>query len=450
MIFLVVLFFRHRIAAMLGNPDVAPWLFFLPVSLFFVANYQALRYWVMRLQNFSTVSQGMVVKVSSNYLSAIMIKLGAVPLPAGGGLVMGAILADIANAAWLFFGCRKRDRVLFEKMRPRRLAGMARRHGSMAATLTVSHGVGVLNMRIPGLVISSFFGPAALGFFGVAERLASAPSQLVSGAIGDVYRQRASVLYRETGRFDRLMVKTLLMTFVLAIVPYAIGIAFAPDIFRILLGPQWEEAGRYASIIMVGGFFSFVTTPVDKAAIITGGEGDYPVRPFYAAVPVGAFIGTGMVFGSGFARVHHAGRWRKYNILWGCYNKTSATGKREGQKMIQDAPVDLGLRFKGERTYLHGSDIYEAVSRAVRQQPDEKAWVSSLALRRTARTGCRLLYGEYEGDSDNIIATFRVLGSGQCSMGTVIETGRKVGGRYDYNEGQVVRGSEITDNMVAR
>ncbi len=269
---LLVVFFRHQIATFFGNPEVAPWLFFLPVSLFFQANYQALRYWTMRLKKFGVVSQGMVIKTSTNFAAATAIKVADVPLITGGGLVVGAILSDIVNAAWLFFRCRKRDRVLFERVRKNRLANVAKRHGSMAATLTISHGIAVVNSRLPSFMISGFFGSAPLGFFGVAERIASAPSQLVASAIGDVYRQRASVLYRETGRFDQLMIKTLIMTFSLAIIPYAIGIAFAPDIFRIALGAEWEEAGRYASIIMVSGFFAFVITPIDKGAIIVNAK----------------------------------------------------------------------------------------------------------------------------------------------------------------------------------
>jgi len=270
--FVAVLFFGNQIAKILGNPDVAPWLYFLPISLFFQANYQALRYWFMRLQKFGTVSQGVVIKASTNLISASSIKLSAAPLPAAGGLVIGTILADILSAFWLFFKCSDKRELYFLRTNKTRLAVMTKRHRSMAATLTFSHGIAVVNSRLPVFMISAFFGSAALGYFGLAERIANAPSQLIAGAIGDVYRQRASVLYRETGRFDKLMLKTLLMTFMMAIIPYTIGILFAPDIFRIAFGAEWEEAGRYASIIMIGGFFAFVITPIDKGAIIVGAK----------------------------------------------------------------------------------------------------------------------------------------------------------------------------------
>ena len=274
--FFVVLLFREQIGVFLGNREVAPLLFFVPISVFFYGNYQALRYWTMRMQRFGTVSTGQVVKVAANFSVATGAGMpvagshGGLSAQSGGGLVLGAVFAEIASAAWLFFKCHRRDQVLFGHMRRDRVMGMAARHRRMAASLTASYAMSTGYFQLPAIVISSYFGAATLGFYAMAERIVTAPALLIANAVGDVYRQRASVLYRETGRFDQLMIKTMMMILAIGIVPYAIGIFFAPDIFRFVLGPGWDVAGQYASIMLVGSFFSFITTPVDKAAVIVG------------------------------------------------------------------------------------------------------------------------------------------------------------------------------------
>ena len=96
---------------------------------------------------------------------------------------------------------------------------------------------------------------------------------LFANDVGDVYRQRATVEYRENGRFDKLMLKTMLGVIAIAIIPYSIGILFAPEIFNFALGSEWEQAGKYASIILIGSFFGFITTPFDKASVIVGAHG---------------------------------------------------------------------------------------------------------------------------------------------------------------------------------
>jgi O-antigen/teichoic acid export membrane protein len=120
---------------------------------------------------------------------------------------------------------------------------------------------------LPVLAIGWLFGPAAAGLFAWADRFVSLPS-LVATSIGDVYRQRATAEYHRHGRFDGLMRRTLTATTVLAVLPYAVGIMLAPALFGWFFGQEWRDAGVLAQILLVGGFFSFVATPVDKAILI--------------------------------------------------------------------------------------------------------------------------------------------------------------------------------------
>ncbi len=270
--FLIALLFRHGIAHMLGAPEIAPWLFGVPVSLFFLGTYNALRYWKMRLRQFSVVSRGgigrslafAVISSSSKYTLPILSK--------SAGLISAQIISNAVNMLILFFSVHKQDRQLFAPASRKRIAVMARRHRDMAATLTASCSIGLLYGRLPHFLLSVFFGTAVLGFYSIAERIIAAPAQLISQAIGDVYRQRASVLYREQGYFDGLTLKTVQTTALLAIIPYAIAIKYAPVLFTFILGNEWEEAGHFASILLVGSFFSFIITPIYNAAVITNAK----------------------------------------------------------------------------------------------------------------------------------------------------------------------------------
>ena len=83
-----------------------------------------------------------------------------------------------------------------------------------------------------------------------------------------MYRQRATVEYHRHGRFDGLMRRTLTATTALAVLPYTVGIMFASALFGWFFGPDWRDAGVLAQILLVGGFFAFVATPVDSAILI--------------------------------------------------------------------------------------------------------------------------------------------------------------------------------------
>ena len=64
------------------------------------------------------------------------------------------------------------------------------------------------------------------------------------------------------------MRRTLTATTALAVLPYTVGIMFASALFGWFFGPDWRDAGVLAQILLVGGFFSFVATPVDSAILI--------------------------------------------------------------------------------------------------------------------------------------------------------------------------------------
>jgi O-antigen/teichoic acid export membrane protein len=144
----------------------------------------------------------------------------------------------------------------------------ARRWRRFALSFAVAQCVATVYQRLPILAIGWLFGPGVVGLYAWAERFATLPQQLVANAIGDVYRQHATAEYHRSGRFDALMLRTVKTTALIAVVPFALGICLAPWLFERLFGPAWAEAGNFAAIFLIGDFFCFVITPIDKAAVI--------------------------------------------------------------------------------------------------------------------------------------------------------------------------------------
>ena len=72
----------------------------------------------------------------------------------------------------------------------------------------------------------------------------------------------------------------------------------------------------------------------------------------------------------------------------------------------------LNLKFKGDRSYIQGGDIFNALDRLV-QETDSAAYISLLAFRRFARRDCDLLW-------DKPVSTERL-----CAQGVVSLTDRK-------------------------
>jgi O-antigen/teichoic acid export membrane protein len=253
----------------MGEPRLALWILVLPVSVVLVGWYQALRFWTMRREAFGDVARNVVTRTAAGAGFACVFGMFP-PLPEApeGGLILSQMLGEAFGNLLLAYRILRRDKALCFWPGWYRLLAAARRWRSLALPLAAAQGIAIGYGRLPVLAITWLFGPAAAGHYAWAERFAVVPAQLVATAIGDVYRQRATVEYHRSGRFDRLMRRTLAVTTVIGVVPFALGIAIAPALFAWLFGPVWREAGVLAQILMVGGFVSFVVSPVDKAAVI--------------------------------------------------------------------------------------------------------------------------------------------------------------------------------------
>ena len=262
-------FLGPAVTALIETPSLAPWLWLLPISITLFGWYQAMRYWSMRREAFADVARNAVTRTGVGMgLACLMGLYPPFPETPEAGLILSQIIGEGLGNLLLAWRIYRRDRALLAWPGARRLLAIAKRWRKLAMPLAVGDAVGMCYSRLPVLAIASLFGPSATGLYAWAERFTVLPAQLVAAAIGDVFRQRATVEFHKNGRFDNLMRRTFAVTTVLALPPYLIGMVAAPALFSLVFGEEWHEAGHFAQILLVGGLVSFVTTPVDKATII--------------------------------------------------------------------------------------------------------------------------------------------------------------------------------------
>jgi len=267
-IFLIVFFFNNSITHLLGNPEISPWLYTLPLSVLFVGFYNTLNYWLNRHKRYSTMSKNRVAQ--SLITGGGQLSIG-MTTTATGGLIISVLLGQFLTTLMLSkqFISQPRNTITqwFNFKKTKVLACKYKNH---PLHLLPAQWLGVIAIQIPIFIISSAFGAMATGFYSMAQRLISLPTFLVANAIGDVYRQQANAAYQEQGQFRSLFIKTLLKTTMIAIIPFLILYIIAPDLFALILGEKWRIAGEYARIITIASFFQFIFTPVDKGALIVG------------------------------------------------------------------------------------------------------------------------------------------------------------------------------------
>jgi O-antigen/teichoic acid export membrane protein len=255
------------ISRLLKNPEIESWLPWLALSIILNASLLTLESWANRKAKYKRMSISRLVLVTLTV--TLQISMGKQGVE--GGLIIGSLVAQtlcvfvliLITLREVAMECRGKQAIQLIK-------NMAGQYSSHPTFLIASQGAGALYQQLPVLFISSTFGSAAAGSYGMAMRLISLPTQVLANALGSVFRQQAAEAYQQKGEFRDLFIKTFLAAFSVSFIPFGLLFFYADDLLVYFLGESWELAGKLSQILAILGWVGFFSTPIDKGAIIVG------------------------------------------------------------------------------------------------------------------------------------------------------------------------------------
>ncbi|PNG00560.1 MULTISPECIES: lipopolysaccharide biosynthesis protein [Stutzerimonas] len=262
---LIVLFFAHPIAALLGDAALAPWLYWAPVSTLLVGVYQSLNYWSNRKAQYKRLA----ISRTAQSGSAAMAQLGSGYAGGGAaGLVAGQITGQVLATGVMARLIWREDHALIRALRPLRCLALGKRYINFPKYLIVAHGFNTASGQMPVLLLGALFSTSAAGFFTLTQRVMAAPMSLIANALGDVFRQEASQAYIQQGNCRAIYKKTFKRLLLISVAPFTTFFFVAPALFAWIFGEQWRVAGEYAQILTPMAFFQFITSPLSAMYMI--------------------------------------------------------------------------------------------------------------------------------------------------------------------------------------
>jgi O-antigen/teichoic acid export membrane protein len=155
------------------------------------------------------------------------------------------------------------------KLRGKRLLTLGWRHRDFARYSMPSQFLSAASLDMPVYALTAMGGIASLGSFNRARSLVSMPLGLIGGAVAQVFRQRAAEDYHRTGSCRQLYVRTGLGLFLVGLLPTLVLMQWAPDLFRMVLGPNWGEAGVIVQILAPMLLLRLASSPVSTVYFFT-------------------------------------------------------------------------------------------------------------------------------------------------------------------------------------
>lgn len=257
----VILFFTDWLNA-LGF-----WAFTIPVSIMLNAMTTILSVWANRTKQYKIISKNRVA--TALFTIAIQLGIGYF-VNKKYGLMAGLLTGQIIGAALLIRPFLFRDEIKIGVPRPTFFKEYAWNYRRFIMYGTPSDFINNLINQLPIYFLSGMAGLSYVGNFSFAQRLLGMPATLIGNSIADVFRQKASDVYRHQGECSELFKKTGKTLFLIGIIPLIIMLLFAPQIFAFVFGEQWRKAGEMARILSPLFFFRIIVSPLSYLYTLAG------------------------------------------------------------------------------------------------------------------------------------------------------------------------------------
>jgi teichuronic acid exporter len=219
-------------------------LYLIPVSTFIACINSGLN---SVFQNISTVFINIIfgLIVSLNY-----------------GLILGLIVGQLLSTIFLFYKLKYNTSIFNLDFKVLLLT--AKEYVNFPKYMLVSDLATISSQQLPPIIFSLFFNNIIVGNFSLANRILRIPAIVLTSSVANVFRNEAIEEIRIFGNCNKIYKFTILRLTIISVIVFSFASFISPYIFEILLGKEWEIAGKMAQIISIMMIFDFIALPFNS------------------------------------------------------------------------------------------------------------------------------------------------------------------------------------------
>jgi O-antigen/teichoic acid export membrane protein len=246
----------------LKAPQLAPFFWLIPPTLLISGIYLALNYWNTRTKQFDRLS---IARITSSFsTTGTQLGAGFLGYASGSVLIFAYILGQFVSTFILGIQIVRDHLVFFRQNITRK--GMVEAFGRYSIFPKFDVWAALINAiswQVPIFLLSSFFSTTIVGYYALGMMVVTLPMELIGGAIAQVFFQRAAMAQHE-GSLSFIFESTCSFLIKISVFPLLLLSFIGQDLFVLIFGPVWGEAGYYIQILSVWAVFLFISSPLSS------------------------------------------------------------------------------------------------------------------------------------------------------------------------------------------
>ena len=290
---ILVLLLRQPIADLLGISELSDFFWLLPISILFSGAYNIFNYWCIRTKRFSSIA----VTKTRQALVTIAIQLATFKL-GNVGLILGYVAGQGVGAKSLGYPAIVTEG--FKQVSWQGIMSVAIRYRRFPIFSTLTGFSNTAGLQIPPLMFAFLFTPAAAGIYALSNRVLNLPMSVLGNAIGQVFFASAVEAHR-LGELGTLVEQLHSKLAHIGFPPALLLLLLGPELFALVFGEVWREAGDFARWMSPWLYLVFVTSPLSILFVVIDRQGQGLVFQLVLltsriiAITLGAWLGDFML-----------------------------------------------------------------------------------------------------------------------------------------------------------
>ena len=185
----------EKVVSVLNIPELSNWIWLLPFAGFFSSTYVVINEWYIRKDNFTGLSKNKIVNTSG--ITTVSLLFGFIKLNVG--LILGQIIGQFLS---IFFALKigfKNDYKRLKFITISKMKYFAKKYIDFAKLIIPGQFINTIAGQAPVFVITAQFGLVPVGLLAFSDRILGVPMNFIGNSVRDVFKQRASIDYKNDG-----------------------------------------------------------------------------------------------------------------------------------------------------------------------------------------------------------------------------------------------------------
>lgn len=257
--FIILLIFKNIILKELLSGNINVYVIFIPISILLLGIYNSLRYWNIRKQKYvRTTNSQLGNSLSTNFSQIIFGIINFMSL----GLVYGKLIGLIVSTFIISIQFIKEDyREMKKSLNYASLKKNLVNYSQYPLYNVPQSLLNSLSTNLIPILIGVLYNSTLLGLYALTIRVLFVPVGIIGNTFKDVFFQRASALNNDQKDLEGFYSKSIVVM-TLIFIPFSlIFFLKGPELFSIIFGDEWIEAGEISRWISLWVLFIMMSRP---------------------------------------------------------------------------------------------------------------------------------------------------------------------------------------------